>query len=312
MSAGDLSLTPGASAYFQEPEAQLDPNLFGANDRMRAAVRSLITSTLYSFWRGKLSSPESWSTLYLAGSGASYQWSADRSESDGEPGDLDVLIAVDWPQFYAHQDDLFTRTSPEGWAEAINDILHVQLWPRTAETRIGSTTYELTYYLNPATGPIQVIHPYAAYNITEDKWAVRPDRHPVHPQSPADYAAVEDDRAAALDLVNRYDAAHEKVLAVHRRAPVSDAHLLNAQTELNIVVRDAKALFAEIHSARDDAFSERGEGYADNANFRWQSAKQNGVISALRIMTQLAALPPAISALIDTDVLVRRVMRGQR
>lgn len=311
MSAGDVSLTPGASSYFSAPETRLDPNLFGPNERMRASVRTQITTTLYSFWRGRLSSPESWSALYLAGSGASYQWSADRSDGDGRPGDLDVLIAVDWVRFYMHQTDPWTRSSPEEWAEAINADLHAELWPRTANTVIGGHFYELTYYVNAATGPIQAILPYAAYDITSDTWTVRPDRHPVHPQNRADYAAVHDDYIAAQDLIARYDAAHEKVLAVHRRTPAHDANLLNAQTELSVVVRDAKALLDDIHGARNTAFSEHGEGYASNENFRWQFAKQNGVINALQVMTALGSLPPAISGLVDTDVLIKRAMRGR-
>jgi hypothetical protein len=312
MTSGDVSLTPGSSSYFSTPETYLDPNLFGANERLRAAVRSGIITTLYSFWRGKLSAPESWSTLYLAGSGASYQWAADRSEGDGKPGDLDVLVAIEWPKFYMHQPDPWIRESPEEWAADINAALHAQLWPRTAATHIGTGVYELTYYVNPATGPIQAIHPYAAYNITEDKWTVRPDRHPIHPQSPADYAAVQDDYAAVEALIDRYRTAHDQMLDVHRRSPVSEANALNHQTELNIVVRDAKALLNEIHGARNAAFSEYGEGYASNENFRWQSAKQNGVINALQIMAAVAALPPAVSALIDTDVLIHRALRGEQ
>jgi hypothetical protein len=221
MTPDDVTLAPGASSYFSAPAAHLDPNLFGANERLRSSVRTLILSTLYSFWRGKLSEPQGWATLYLAGSGASYQWSADRSDGEGKPGDLDVLIAVEWEKFYLHQPDPWIRESPEQWAADINANLHAELWPRTANTRIGSSVYEMTYYVNPLTGPIQAIHPYAAYNITEDKWAVRPDPHPVHPQTKADYAAVVADRDATELLVRRYNLAHDQMLAVHRRARTS-------------------------------------------------------------------------------------------
>lgn len=305
--SGDLSLTPGASSYFSAPASHLDPNLFGPNEHMRSSVRSLITTTLYSYWRGKLSSPESWSTLYLAGSGASYQWDADRSESAGEPGDLDVLVAVEWEKFYLHQPDPWTRESPEAWAADINADLHAQLWPRTANTRIGATVYELTYYVNPATGPIQAIHPYAAYNITEDRWAVRPDPHPAHPQ---DMSAPDPDAEATRILLDRYDTAHQHLLAAYRVRPDTPS-ILNAQTELQIVARDARAMFDEIHGARNEAFSEVGEGYASNENYRWQRAKQSGVINALQMMSTLGVLPAAIGAQADTDLLIHRTLRDR-
>lgn len=307
MSAGDVSLTPGASSYFSPPAAHLDPSLFGPNEHMRSSVRSLITTTLYSYWRGRLSSPESWSTLYLAGSGASYQWSADRSEGEGRPGDLDVLIAVDWVKFYMHQTDPWTRSSPEEWAEAINANLHAELWPRTANTRIGGMVYELTYYVNPATGPIGAILPYAAYNITEDKWAVHPDPHPDHPQ---DLAAPDADAEATRILLDRYDTAHQHLLAAYRGRPDTPS-ILNAQTEMQIVARDARAMFDEIHSARNEAFSEVGDGYASNENYRWQRAKASGVINALQMMSTLGVLPAAIGVQADTDLLIHRALRDR-
>lgn len=288
-------LPPGASSYFSKPALGLDPNLFGPNERVRTSVHALILNTLFGYWRTApvaVAAPDAWAQLYLAGSGASYQWNADRS-AGGEPGDLDVLIAVDWELYYAHQtNDAVHFAPPEVVADALNEDLHTHLWPRTAHTRIGDTVYELTYYINPMTGPIQAIHPYAAYNLTLNRWAVHPDPHPVHPQVAADYEAVEDDRQAVAALARDYDRAFDAVVAAYNSA-VGAPVIVNAEASFAVLVGRASALLEEIHGARNDAFSEHGEGYADNANFRWQAAKANGTIAALRRMAGRGPNPTA-------------------
>jgi hypothetical protein len=50
----------------------------------------------------------------------------------------------------------------------------------------------------------------------------------------------------------------------------------------------ALSLFEEIHSGRREAFGEQGHGYGDWHNFRWQHAKQSGVVQALNVIIQEA------------------------
>lgn len=303
-----LAVTPGASGYFSEPSSRLDPNIFTVHDRVYTAVRARIVSTLYSYWRSKaLRAPEAWSALYIAGSGASYQWSADRSSGDGKPGDLDILIAVDWERFYLHCDSSMLHTPPDQLTDMLDEDLRANLWPRTAETRFGDAVYEMTFYINRDTGPIEAIHPYAAYDLSQDRWAVRPDPHPVHPQSSEDFFATVSDVQRTQLLVSRYNVAHAKFLDAYRRAAnVGAPQMVDAEAELRQIASAAGALFKDIHAARNDAFSEHGEGYASNENFRWQRAKAAGIIEPLKAMAEFSALPPAINALVDPAGLLTR------
>lgn len=100
LAATALEVHPSSTSYFSEPEQGLDPTLF-TGMHMRPAVRQKLLGILYGFLRQHFSDPETWATLWLAGSGASYQWSADR-----DPGDLDMLIGVDFPQFRRSNRDL--------------------------------------------------------------------------------------------------------------------------------------------------------------------------------------------------------------
>src|SRR5881227_3059425 len=84
--AGPVDLTEGQSGYFSAPSNVLDPRLFDG-DEIRHEVRVWIINTLYDYWRQHYRLPIAWSTVWLAGSGISYQWQAARGN-----GDLDVLI----------------------------------------------------------------------------------------------------------------------------------------------------------------------------------------------------------------------------
>lgn len=291
----------GTSAYFSTPATFLDPNLF-AGSRVIRQVRVLLLNTFYSYMRTRWSGALSWSTVYLAGSGASYQWAADRSNGD-EPGDLDVLVEIDWPLFYAHQGEDLRGFTPQEVAAFMDNGLKAQLWPQTAEMHIGRGTYEVTFYVNAQ--PITSIRPYAAYNLSEDKWLVPPDPHPPHPQGTADYQAVMADRAMVDKLLQHYNDARY-LLGSH---PVGSPEWVNANADLTWVAKRAAQLFEEIHSARSIAFSEQGNGYSDDANFRWQAAKQQGIINDL--MGMAAGRPRPSDEDINT-FLINRALQARR
>jgi hypothetical protein len=458
--AVDTSPTPevtgGASGYFSTPQQGLDPRLF-EGDKFRPSVRSWVLDTLYGYWETKYNDPRSWSTVWVAGSGVSYQWAAAR----GGLGDLDVLMGVDFDDFYAANPkflgineadmcdifnvglhtDLFPLTERTHipvnsipWAEkaespqrksnssasnmtpvnpaeqlaSYTDIvappLGKSLWtkappsaqggvgrapqggsasvdrhesgvpgsvdlaaPRTSESKLssastvltkqtttnfwnnkitgaqfvepptprdkgssmsttatsmgtsvgssasGATTgsdssatisqglngfsntfdsrndgpFSVTFYVNPLSADIRRIHPYAAYDLTDNKWTVKPPVLPQDPRSlyPKEFvASVDAEKTRARGMVSRYQGLRSQMDAM---APGSPGWL-NLVAQVNIVVSQADALFSDIHSGRRNAFSSNGSGYGDYYNFRWQSHKESGTSQALHALAAVS------------------------
>lgn len=280
--AGSASMSEGASGYFSKPSSALDPNLFDG-EKLKRDVRKQLNSTLMRFLarNANLKSPAKWLTIWLAGSGISYQWNADRGN-----GDLDVLYGVDLANF-VQANPLWRWTSEDQLASMLNKFVKEHLWSETAQTRFGNRTYEVTYYLNPGVQrDITVIHPYAAYNLTTNSWDVRP---PVLPDNPAQnypkewYDAADRDRAFAQSLTGRYN---YLVRAMGSMQPNSPGWHNNGSM-LELTVSQAQQLFQDIHQGRREAFSEQGHGYGDFHNFRWQEAKKNGVVESLAQITQV-------------------------
>jgi hypothetical protein len=270
----DVEPGVGASGYFSAPQDTLDPNLFDAKKKVRFDVRNRILAALYAHWAPILSEPRSWSTVWLSGSAASYQWHADRGN-----GDLDILIGIDWYKFFAANEKL-GLFSPEQAADAINTELRSNLWPTTAATKFGAQTYEMTFYVNPLGSDIKTIHAYAAYDLTHNRWTVLPPELPADPTTLYDSgdwqaaAADKQDSAAIREAFNR-------ALNTAKAAQVGSAQWRDATNDLNRITAQARTLFDAIHLGRQAAFAPTGEGYSDVANFRWQAAKARGVIDEL-------------------------------
>lgn len=273
----DVEVHEGGSGYFSSPANSLDPNLF-SELHLQPEVRQWILSTLYGYWRKHFAAPEEWSTVWLAGSGVSYQWAADRSN-----GDLDVLIGVDFPEFWG-RNARYAGLSENEMADVFNRALHDDLWPKTDQAKIGSGTYEVTFYVNPGATDIRDINPYAAYNLTTDEWTVRPPTLPgnpetLYPQDWKDHVAVERDLAASL--IERYNRAGRTLGAQAAGSPGR----LNTEREMHVITEQARALYDDIHLGRKKAFGPGGSGYGDYYNFRWQSHKRYGTAQALHQIT---------------------------
>lgn len=277
------TLPPGASAYFSPPEDTLDPALFDG-DRLREPVRARLVDLLHSGLRSYLglTGTEDWCRAWLAGSAITYQWRASR----GTTGDLDVLFGVDYPQMLA-ANPAFPAVDGRSAATWIDSRLKKYLWPKTSREVFGHRVFEATFYWNPGVaGDITVIRPYAAYSLDRDAWDVRPPELPRDPRSlyPAEwFTAASADTAAAQAIAQDY-----------RRNPASRAAIR------------ARDLFEAIHGGRKAAFVEQGRGYSDYANFRWQHAKETGVIEALREVMDAYPQPEAIAS---GDLITRAALR---
>lgn len=261
-----VELPEGHSGYFSPPSHGLDPSLFDA-EHLKPDVREWLWDVLTDSLRKDAglkittSSGDTWLYAWLAGSGITYQWSADR----GTTGDLDVLYGVDYPTFVTANPE-FTTLPDEQIASWLNTVLKAKLWPRTERASIHGGTYEVTFYDNPGVGKdIRSINPYAAYDLRQDKWAVRPPTkdYLTHREFPADwYQAGNSDAGAALSLVRHYTEASGSI-------------------QRNSYYQMAKNLFQDIHGGRKKAFTPEGHGYGDFANYRWQAAKRSGAIAGL-------------------------------
>ena len=268
------AVTPGASSYFTAPTSGLDPSLFDARENMHPKVQHWFITTLFGEMARKgFRGMDTWLRLWLAGSGASYQWSAAR-----DPGDLDILLGVDYVTFrQAHVE--YTGISDREISDDINSLLQEQLWKQTANHRLGQGTYEVTWYVNPGSTDIRAINPYAAFDIRRNEFTVRPIVLPA--TGPGAWFSKAYAEAAERDL----EKTHQIVARYHQAAVASVGDgpaWMNASTLLVQAGKDAVALFDEIHQGRHKAFEQDGEGYRDFANYRWQRGKQLGSVPALR------------------------------
>ena len=138
--------------------------------------------------------------------------------------------------------------------------------------------YDVTVYVNrgvsAARDAILSINPYAAYDVTQDEWALLPQRVSAN-VNPAWEMSAERDRQYAEDLIHEYGEALQAIQMAQ-----NPAHRTNAENRLQQVMDAGAALFEELHSARRAAFGPAGAGYADFNNYRWQAGKRNGVVQA--------------------------------
>ncbi|MEU4534331.1 hypothetical protein AB0G15_05610 [Streptosporangium sp. NPDC023825] len=291
--ATKISVTPGESGYFSAPDEGLDPSLFNG-DRLHGHVRLWLLQTLYTYLDTRWKQPTAWCNAWIAGSGISHQWSAARGN-----GDLDILLGVDWPRF-RQLNPGYEGLADRELATLLNNQLRDELWPRTALTRFGAQTYEVTWFINLNSADIRNIKPYAAYNLPTDTWTVRPPKLPVDPASrfPAEWnKAIEGEARTAAQIIDRYNSA----LKMARSRGANTGAWTNAMAIVRLAQDQATALYDDIHLGRREAFSEFGDGYADWHNYRWQSHKKNGIAAALHELakTKVSRVPDTSNALIS-------------
>jgi hypothetical protein len=263
---GSVTMAGSATSYFSKPEENLDPGLF-VGQHMKPWVRNSILRMLNEFLSKKYSQPYTWSTVWIAGSGVSYQWSAQRS-----PGDLDVLIGVDYETFRKTHTDYMGLSDTE-ISKMLNEDFRKGLMPHTKNWE----GYEVTFYVNPGATDIRVIKPYAAYDLTHDEWTVHPDPEAQAQIQPVWEEAAKRDHQKAIEIVSRYSK-----ITTDLQAAKNDPARRNAESYMIVLLEQASALYEDIHGSRKQAFSKTGEGYGDFYNYRWQAGKRLGTVAALK------------------------------
>lgn len=285
-----------ATSYFSPVEETLDPKLFEGT-HLKRWVRSGIMQVLFDFLRETYRHPDLWTRVWLAGSAVSYQWSAAR-----EPGDLDVLIGVDYVQFRKANPE-FMQMSDLEITKTLNEELRTYLQPDT-ENWNG---FEVTFYVNPGATDITAINPYAAYDVTYDEWTVTPPKEGVT-ERPSWESAAQRDLSMTSDIVMRYS----KAMTDMKAAP-NDAARRDAEARIQAALMQGSALYEDIHEGRKQSFRAGGEGYLGFHNYRWQAGKKYGSVPALRKMSEYWTAYKAQKQLEtygielpDTQTLIRR------
>lgn len=293
----EVNVSPVPGSYFSKPETNLDPRIF-LGDTLRPWVINSIKRILFDHLRIAYSSPEKWIKMWLAGSGVSYQWAAAR-----EPGDLDCLVGVIYPEF-RHYNQEYAGLSDDEIAKMFNEDFYNTLLPKTKNWQ----GYELTYYVNPQTNILD-INPYAAYDLISNSWTVKPEPRPAIPYSKAWDQRVQKDLDTAKELIARYSQALSDV----RSSATNPAYRVNAEKRLQLAVDQAVAFYEDIHAGRKIAFSKIGSGYSDFNNYRWQAGKSSGVVHALKAIKDYKDLSDEEKQkdtygieLPDTETLIRR------
>jgi hypothetical protein len=296
--ATPVSVEPESTSYFSPSSPGLDPRLFRDN-MLIGKVRQGILSILFDHLHRHYYNPEAYIHAWLAGSGVSFQWAAQR-----DPGDLDCLVGVDYTDF-RRSNPQYVGFSDQEIASMFNEDFRNELYPLT-EHYLDS--FELTFYVNVQTD-ITKIKPYAAYSLTDDDWTVPPQELNA-PENAKWKILTNKDLSMGIEIIDRYSKALNDIANA-----TNQASRINAEAALKLAVQQGAALFDVIHEGRKTAFSPSGLGYSDYANFRWQSGKATGLIPALRTLKDVStktrqefdAQTYGVE-LPDAKVLIRRAM----
>ena len=296
-----VSLEPSETSYFSAPGAGLDPRLF-RDGKIIPSIRASILRILFEHLKNHYYNPDAFATVWLAGSGVSYQWSASRN-----PADLDCLVGINYLMF-RQSNPQYKTLSDAQIADMINQDFRTDLYPLT-ENFMG--TFELTFYVNVKTD-IRQIKPYAAYSLTHDDWTVQPEIK-TPPKNKILEQIVARDLSMTTDILSRYATALNTI-----GSATTDTARRNAESALRLAVEQGVALFDQIHTSRREAFSPSGLGYTDAANYRWQAGKQAGTVQALRKLKDIAKKSKQEfetetygMELPDVNVLIRRALGGR-
>lgn len=222
--------------YWGPNSAQNDQRLFNG-DHLRPEVRRYILDRVGSYLR-QYGEWRRWTKVYFLGSEAA-KWVPFN-------GDTDIILGMDFDAFrdenvqYEEMDDAEIASS---LTSSMWKLLNVSghYFTLADGQRVGP--FDVTYFLNPEAWDIRKLHPYAAYDVTDDDWAV----HPL--EVPSDWDARR--------LPESYWDYAESLVAEIRaigELPAEERH------------RMAANLFQELHSHRADAFGDEGKGIYDLSN----------------------------------------------
>jgi 2'-5' RNA ligase/predicted GNAT family acetyltransferase len=228
------------SAGIFGPTTGLDPDLFDEHGRIRPDVRHCVMTRLDQCIRtdsGLAGSDwQDWTRVYLLG-GAVSEWAGPRP--NGTARDLDVIVAVDLPQAQRHS--AFGGMDAGTAASALNTAFQRHFNDDHWRPSFGGV-WSLTGFCNQRAWDVTAIRPYAAYDLTHSRWAVRPPHLPEHSVRDFDPAVI-----------------------AHAQAVLAEARAVLRMPE-PLRTREARDLWEHVHAHRCVAFSEEGSGWQDVGN----------------------------------------------
>jgi GNAT superfamily N-acetyltransferase len=242
------------------PTYGLDHRLFDG-EHLKSGVREVLMTRLAGVLSPVLG-PD-WHVLahvWLAGSQAS-KWTGPDLEGNG---DLDVLIGLAHTHARVAAPSLASLTDA-GIEKHLNTILQARFneshWHPPFDP--SGKEYDLTGYVNHVSN-IRQIKPYAAYDLTDDDWTVKPQDMPdwsaaSFPQGPAVFAEA-------------------RALAAQVRAILRLPEPFRSQ--------EAARIWDSLHAARGADFSEHGLGWQGTGNVLEKALDQahGGLIEKLKAL----------------------------
>ncbi len=227
---------------FEPGRPTLDPRVFDlATEVIREDVRAGVVADLDDILSVRYPDWAAWTTVYIAGSGASHWWDSDT--------DLDVLLGLDLPALVA------SRPANAGLSEeVVCRTLTAFLKESKALTAArwyadDSGPWDTTYFYNPGSHDIANLKPYAAYDLLANRWVQRP------PRLPADWGPASAPLAAMWPMVEQVAREAEAVLAIADPAARAQAGI---------------AFFDMVHAWRHLAYTPAGDGWLDFGNVLYQ------------------------------------------
>jgi GNAT superfamily N-acetyltransferase/mRNA-degrading endonuclease RelE of RelBE toxin-antitoxin system len=222
------------------PTYGLDHRLF-EGEHLRPEVRAAVMARLGPVIEPVLGDDwQRYTKVYLAGSEAS-EWTSATLEGNG---DFDTLIGVDYDTLKGEPGVPVAHLDDQDITDALNKALREDYNASPWKAPFGGE-WDLTGYCNAGSYDIRKIKPYAAYNITDDEWAVKPPHLPDWsvdklPEGGQNLLAEAEGYAAVIEAISKMPEPFR--------------------------TQQGKALWHHLHSDRGRAFSDEGEGWLDPGN----------------------------------------------
>lgn len=229
---------------FGKTHQELNEELW-EGDRLKASVRRPLLDRLNNVMKKFDESWHRWARAYFAGSMASLWWGNN---------DLDILVGVDYDQAREVVDE-FSTLDDDQISEMLNRAFRADFNDHNYQAPWNEESYELTGYNNLDSYDIRDIRPYAAYEMLENKWYVRP------PELPFWDATQFPEGKGLWSYINGI------VNAIKGIMEMPDPYR----------ARQAAALWEFLHENRSTAFGPEGMGWYDVPNVTEKYLDQLGL-----------------------------------